>query len=62
MSIFGKFKNIKRNDDIAIIGDRVFIANKEFEKAGIPNSSKENLESALGNIYEDVIIPREFLA
>lgn len=61
-SILGKFKDIKSNDDIAIIGDRVFIANKEFEKAGIPNSSKENLESALGNIYEDVIIPREFLA
>ncbi len=61
-SILGKFKDIKSNDDIAIIGDRVFIANKEFEKAGIPNSSKENIESTLGNIYEDVIIPREFLA
>ena len=61
-SILGKFKDIKSNDDIAIIGDRVFIANKEFEKAGILNSSKENLESALGNVYEDVIIPREFLA
>ena len=60
-SILGKFKDIKSNDDIAIIGDRVFIANKEFEKAGIPNSSKENLERALGNVYEDVIIPREFL-
>ena len=61
-SILGKFKDIKSNDDIAIIGDRVFIANKEFEKAGISDSSKENLESALDNIYEDVIIPREFLA
>ena len=61
-SILGKFKDIKSNDDIAIIGDRVFIANKEFEKAGILNSSKENIENTLGNIYEDVIIPREFLA
>ena len=61
-SILGKFKDIKSNDDIAIIGDRVFIANKEFEKAGILNSSKENIENTLGNIYEDVIISREFLA
>ena len=61
-SILGKFKDIKSNDDIAIIGDRVFIANKEFEKARILNSSKENIENTLGNIYEDVIIPREFLA
>ena len=61
-SILGKFKDIKSNDDIAIIGDRVFIANKVFEKARILNSSKENIENTLGNIYEDVIIPREFLA
>ena len=38
------------------------LTNKEFEKAGILNSSKENIENTLGNIYEDVIIPREFLA
>ncbi len=61
-SILGKFKDIKSNDDIAIIGDRVFIANKEFEKSGVINSSIDNIENNLGNVYEDVIIPREFLA
>lgn len=62
VSILGKFKDVKTNDDIAIIGDRVFVANKEFEKAGVLNSTKSNVEDNLTNVYEDVIIPSEFLA
>ena len=62
VSILGKFKDVKTNDDIAIIGDRVFVANKEFEKAGVLNSTKSNIEDNLTNVYEDVIIPSEFLA
>ena len=60
-SILGKFKNVKTNDDIAIIGDRVFIANKEFEKAGLLNATKENVEEIAGKVYEDVFIPQSFL-
>lgn len=49
-SILGKFKHIKTNDDIAIIGDRIYIANRALEK------------SKPAEVYEDILIPDVFLA
>lgn len=59
-SILGKYRGIKTNDDIAIIGDKVFIANKEFEKLGISDASDKDIETIIGNVYEDVFIPSSF--
>lgn len=49
-SVLGKFKHVKTNDDVAVIGDKIYMANKAFEKAKPPE------------IYEDIIIPDSFLA
>lgn len=48
-SVLGKFKHVKTNDDVAVIGDRVYIANKPLAK---------NMPDA---IYEDIEIPDSFL-
>lgn len=60
-SILGKYREIKSNDDIAIIGDKVFIANKEFEKIGLLNAPKDEVETIANKVYEDVFIPSSFL-
>ena len=60
-SIMGKFANIKTNDNIAIIGNKVYLANKEFEKAGMLKAPKDKIETLAGGIYEDVFIPKSFL-
>ena len=60
-SLLGKYREIKSNDDIAIIGDKVFIANKEFEKIGLLNAPKDEVETIANKVYEDVFIPSSFL-
>lgn len=60
-SIMGKFINIKTNDNMAVIGDKVYLANKEFEKAGLLSAPKYKIESLAEDIYEDVFIPKSFL-
>ena len=60
-SIIGKRSGVKSYDDVAVIGDKVYLANKEFEKVGLdiaPSAQKEKLAE---QIYEDVFIPEKFL-
>lgn len=61
-SVIGKFKDIKSFDDVAVIGDKLYIANKEFEAAGLLNANAKNTETLAGKIYEDVFIPEKFLS
>ena len=49
------------NDNMAVIGDKVYLANKEFEKAGLLSAPKDKIESLAEDIYEDVFIPKSFL-
>lgn len=49
-SVLGKFKGIKTNDDVAVIGDKIYMANKALEK------------SKPADIYEEILIPDGFLA
>ena len=60
-SIMGKFTNIKTNDNMAVIGDKVYLANKEFEKAGLLSAPKDKIETLAQDVYEDVFIPKSFL-
>ena len=60
-SIMGKFANVKTNDNMAVIGDKVYLANKEFEKSGLLNASDDKVEALAGKVYEDVFIPKNFL-
>lgn len=48
-SVLGKLKGVKTYDDVAVIGDRIYMANKAFEKAK-PNE-----------VYEEILIPDSFL-
>ena len=60
-SIMGKFAKVKTNDNMAVIGDKVYLANKEFEKSGLLNASDDKVEALAGKVYEDVFIPKNFL-
>lgn len=48
-SVLGKKAHIKTNDDVAVIGDNVYMANKSLAK------------NKPGEIYEDIEIPDSFL-
>lgn len=60
-SIMGKFSNVRTTDNMAIIGDKAYIANREFEKVGLLNAPKDKVEDLAGKVYEDVFIPKSFL-
>lgn len=60
-SIMGKYAKIKANDNMAIIGNNVYLANKEYEAAGLLSAAKDKIETLAGDIYEDVFIPKSFL-
>lgn len=60
-SLLGKYANIKTNDNMAIIGDKIYLANNEFEKACLINAPNDKIETLAEKIYEDVFIPKSFL-
>lgn len=60
-SILGKRGGVKSYDDVAVIGDKVYLANKEFEKVGLITAPANKKEELAERIYEDVFIPEKFL-
>lgn len=61
VSIIGKRSQIKSFDDVAVIGDKIYFANREFENVGLDKAPSEEVEELAEKIYEDVFIPEKFL-
>lgn len=57
-SVFGKFNKIKTPDNVLVIGDEVYVANKEFGKAELKGLSKDEMAR---KVYEEVEIPEIFV-
>ena len=60
-SIIGKRSGVQSYDDVAVIGDKVYLANREFEKVGLITAPASKKEELAERIYEDVFIPEKFL-
>lgn len=61
-SILGKYSDVKSFDNMAVLGNTVYLANNEFAKLGLEKANKKEIPNLLGGVYEDVEVPLSLLA